>query len=97
MYIRTVVAKNFQYVQLVHNYRDPKTSVSKPNILYNFGRADQLDLKMIRRLIMSLSKLLPPDEAASIYNQLNNSDLTGRNREKSKTSTTTILLQQIPK
>lgn len=89
MFIRTVVAKNFQYVQLVHNYRDPKTNMSKPNILYNFGRADQLDLDVIRRLIRSLSKLLPPDEAASICRQLNNSDLPGRNDKKSQTTTIT--------
>ena len=87
MFIRTVVAKGFQYVQLVHNYRDPKTGVSKPNILYNFGRADRLDLMMIRRLIRSLSKLLPPDEAALICRQINTSDLPGRDRRKSPTST----------
>lgn len=82
MYIRTVAVKNFHYIQLVHNYRDPKTNMSKPNILYNFGRADQLDLKMIRRLIISLSKLLPPDEADLICHQLNNSDLPGSNKKK---------------
>lgn len=88
MFIRTVVAKNFQYIQLVHNYRDPKTNVTKPNILYNFGRADQLDLEVIRRLIRSLSKLLPPDEAASICRQLNSPELTGKNEKKSQTAIT---------
>ena len=55
---------------MVHNYRDPKTGVSKTQVLYNFGRADQLDLEAIRRLIKSLAKLLAPEEAVAVVRQL---------------------------
>lgn len=74
MFIRTVSVKKktntFRYVQLVHNYRDPITGVSKTQVLYNFGRAEQLDLEAIRRLIKSLAKLLAPEEAVAVVRQL---------------------------
>ncbi len=74
MFIRTVSVKKktntFRYVQLVHNYRDPKTGVSKTQVLYNFGRAEKLDLDAIRRLIKSLAKLLAPEEAVAVVRQL---------------------------
>ena len=74
MYIRTVTVKTkngpLKYVQLAHNQRDPVKSVSKTQVLFNFGRADQVDLDAIRRLIKSLAKLLEPDEAATVYKQL---------------------------
>jgi len=74
MYIRTVTIKTknepLEYVQLAHNHRDPETKVSKTEVLYNFGRADQLDLKAVRRLIKSLAKLLGPEEAAEVRRQL---------------------------
>src|SRR5690554_4624093 len=77
MFIRTVSVKKktktFRYVQLVHNYRDPETGVSKSKILYNFGREDQLDLEAIRRLIKSLAKLLPLEEATAVVRHLDES------------------------
>ena len=63
MFIRTVVSKTSkgptEYLQLCHNYRDRKTKASKTKLLYSFGRADQLDVDAIRRLIKSLNRLLP--------------------------------------
>ena len=74
MYIRTttVNTKNgpLEYVQLAHNQRDPATGRSKTQVLFNFGRADRVDLEAIRRLIRSLAKLLGPDEAAAVGKQL---------------------------
>ena len=74
MYIRTVTVKTkngpLEYVQLAHNQRDPVKGVSKTRVLFNFGRADQVDLEAVKRLIKSLSKLLDPDEAAEIRKQL---------------------------
>ena len=74
MYIRTttVNTKNgpLEYVQLAHNQRDPATGRSKTQVLFNFGRADRVDLEAIRRLIKSLAKLLGPDEAAAVGKQL---------------------------
>jgi len=67
MYIRTITRRNKRkpdvtYVQLAHNFRDPHTGQVKAKVLYHFGRADQLDLEAIRRLVRSLSRFLPPEE-----------------------------------
>ena len=47
-----------EYVQLCHNYRDT-TGRSKTEVIYNLGRSDQIEPAAIRRLMQSLSKLLP--------------------------------------
>jgi len=70
MYLRTVTTKGRQYVQLAHNFRHPETGVSKPQILYSFGRADQLDLDALRRLVRSIAKFLEPEEARAIEEDL---------------------------
>jgi len=70
MYIRTVTAKGTKYVQLAHNARDPETGVTKPTILYNFGRADCLDVDGLRRLVRSIARFLEPEEAAGIEGTL---------------------------
>lgn len=65
MFIRTVVSNTSKgptkYLQLCHNYRDKDTRASKTKIIYNFGRADRLDEDALRRLINSLSRLLPEE------------------------------------
>lgn len=63
MYIRTTSRKNkdnsvVQYVQLAHNVRNPKTGVPQANVLYNFGRLDQLDMDVLRRLEASIRRFL---------------------------------------
>lgn len=70
MYVRTVTTKGRQYVQLAHNIRHPETGVSTPQILYNFGRADQLDLDALRRLVRSIGRFLEPEEARAIEEEL---------------------------
>lgn len=70
MFLRTVKARGYEYVQLVHNRRDPETRVTKAQVLYSFGRKDQLDLDAIRRLIQSLSRFLPPDEVDRLQQKL---------------------------
>lgn len=67
MYVRTVTRKNksrpdVTYVQLAHNVRDKKSGQVKANVLYSFGRADQLDVEAIRRLVRSLTRFLSPEE-----------------------------------
>jgi transposase len=67
MYVRTVTRKNKRkpdvtYIQLAHNYRDSETGQVKAKVLYNFGRADRLDVEAIRRLVKSLSRFLSPEE-----------------------------------
>jgi len=71
MYIRTVTRKNknkpdVSYIQLAHNVRNKKTGQVKANVLYNFGRADQLDVQAIRRLVRSLSRFLTRKETLQI-------------------------------
>lgn len=74
MYMRTTRAKTRQgpveYVQLCHNYRDPHTGRPRAQILYNFGRADELDGDAIKRLIQSLSRFLPSEEVAAIQERI---------------------------
>jgi transposase len=71
MYVRTISRKNKSgstttYVQLAHNIRDPKTGTPKADVLYTFGRVDDLDIDAIRRLTKSLSRFLSPEEALKI-------------------------------
>jgi len=54
------------YIQLAHNYRDPKTGVPKAKVLHSFGREDELDVESIRRLIKSMCRFLGPEEALEI-------------------------------
>lgn len=68
MYIRQVKRKNqdgstVTYVQLAHNSRDPKTGQPVAKVLYSFGRADQLDVDALRRLVKSISRFLSPEDA----------------------------------
>jgi transposase len=69
MYLRTLTRKNkdgsvVKYLQLAHNSWDPEKKQSKTHVVYTFGRRDELDIASIQRLVRSLSRLLPPDEAS---------------------------------
>jgi len=74
MYLRTVTTQGRHYVQLAHNVRAPKTGVSKAQILYNFGRADRVDLDALRRLVGSIVRFLEPGEVDEVEKRL---DLDG--------------------
>jgi transposase len=68
MYVRTISRKNkngstVTYVQLAHNVRDPESGQAKANVLYTFGRSDELDVEAIKRLTRSLSRFLSPEDA----------------------------------
>jgi hypothetical protein len=68
MYLRTTRRRSsdgsqVRYLSLAHNEWDRVAGRSKVRILFNFGREDGLDPDAIRRLIGSLSRALPPDEA----------------------------------
>jgi hypothetical protein len=69
MYLRTVTTKGTRYVQLAHNYRDPQTGVSRVRVLYNWGRADQLDMDALRRLVRSICRFLEPGEARKLQEE----------------------------
>ena len=71
MYVRTVSRKNkdgtkVTYVQLAHNVRDKEKGYPRAEVIYNFGRADRVDVEGIKRLIRSLSRLLGAKDAAEV-------------------------------
>lgn len=74
MYVRVIKVKQkagtAEFVQLAHNVRDPITGVAKAKILHHFGRADQLDLDALRRLVKSICRFLEPQEAAAILDDI---------------------------
>lgn len=76
MFLRTTKVKQkngvAEFVQLVHNVRHPETGVPRPQVLHHFGRADQLDIDALRRLVRSISRFLEPEEAARINGQMDN-------------------------
>jgi hypothetical protein len=63
MFVRTSTRRNkdgtpVRYLQLAHNEWDPARKASRTKVLYNFGRAEELDRAGIERLIGALSRLL---------------------------------------
>lgn len=71
MYLRTTKRKRtdgseVRYLQLAHNDWDADAKQSRVQIVYNFGREDELDRDAISRLISSLSRALPPGEALAV-------------------------------
>ena len=51
------------YVQLAHNQWDAKKGHSTAKVLYNFGRIEHLDIDQLKRLVKSISRFLPPEDA----------------------------------
>jgi hypothetical protein len=81
MYVRTVTRKNrdgsaVRYVQLAHNYRDPDTGHSMSKVLYSFGREGEVDRDAIQRLVRSLCRLLPAEDALAAQAAAAGSGLT---------------------
>ena len=71
MYVRTTSrrAKDgtaVRYLQLAHNEWDAAAGISRPKILFSFGREDALDRAAIQRLVTSLTRLLDPAAAAAL-------------------------------
>lgn len=71
MYLREDTRKNkdgseVTYVRLAHNERDRKKGHSRAKILYNFGRKEHLDIEQLKRLIKSISRFLPPEDALEV-------------------------------
>lgn len=63
MFVRTTSRRNkdgtvVRYLQLAHNEWDPAAKSARMKVLYNFGRAEELDRAAVQRLIGSLSRLL---------------------------------------
>lgn len=71
MYVRTIKRKNkdgsvVEYVQLAHNTRHPEKGYARAEVVYSFGRRDQLDLESLKRLVNSLSRFIDPEDALKL-------------------------------
>jgi hypothetical protein len=55
-----------RYLQLAHNEWDPERGMSRTKVLHNFGREDELDREAVRRLVASLTRLLPAGDPAAM-------------------------------
>lgn len=70
MYLRTTKRRNqdgfvVTYYQLAENFYHKTKKSSRTRVIYNFGRADQLDDGVLRRLVSSIQRILLRHEAAS--------------------------------
>jgi hypothetical protein len=68
MYIRTVTRKNkdnsvVRYIQVAHNFWDPKARRSQTKVLLNLGREEEVDKEALKRLVGSIARFLGPEEA----------------------------------
>jgi hypothetical protein len=68
MYLRTTKRRNadgsvVRYYQLAENTWDPKRSCAIAKVVYNFGRADGLDLEKLRRLAESILRVCGEERA----------------------------------
>jgi hypothetical protein len=53
------------YLQLAHNERHPQTGSPIAKVIYNFGRAENVDRAALARLVSSISRFLTPEQAAA--------------------------------
>ena len=70
MYVRTIKRKNkdgscVEYVQLAHNVWNKEKGFAQAQVLYSFGRREELDIDAIKRLINSLCRFLAPEDEIS--------------------------------
>jgi len=85
MYIRKISRRNadgsvVSYLQLAHNVRDPQKGYVKAEVIYNFGRQEELDVAAIKRLVKSLCRFLSPEDALEATSALAGSGGDGRLR-----------------
>ena len=74
MYVRTIKRRNkdgseVEYVQLAHNSRHPEKGYSRAEVVYSFGRRDQLDVAALKRLVNSLSRFITPEDMQDLEAQ----------------------------
>jgi transposase len=75
MYLRVSKRRNkdgsvVEYVSLAHNYYDSEAGYAKPEILFNFGRRENLDEEALRRLVRSIGRFLGPEDCAMVQAEL---------------------------
>jgi len=71
MYVRTIKRRNkdgseIEYIQLAHNTRHPEKGYSRAEVVYSFGRRDQLDVAALKRLVSSLSRFISLEDAQEL-------------------------------
>ena len=74
MHVRTIKRRNkngseVEYVQLSHNTRHPEKGYSRAEVVYSFGRRDQLDVAALKRLVSSLSRFISPEDIQDLEAQ----------------------------
>ena len=74
MYVRTIKRKNkdgttVEYVQLANNVWNKEKGFAQAQVVYSFGRREQLDVDALRRLIKSLSRFLKPEDVIELERQ----------------------------
>ena len=70
MYLRTTRRKNAdgstaEYHQLAENVRDPEKGCAVAKVVYNFGRAEEIDREGLRRLARSILRVFSGEEAVA--------------------------------
>jgi len=75
MYVRTIKRKNkdgsiVEYVQLAHNVWKPEKGFAQAEVVYSFGRKDQLDTNAITRLAKSLCRFINPEDALKLQSEI---------------------------
>jgi DDE family transposase len=68
MYLRTIQRKNkdgsiVRYLQLAHNVRPAGKRHPQAEVIWSFGREDQLDRAALDRLVRSIARFLDPEQA----------------------------------
>jgi transposase len=68
MYLRTIQRTNkdgsvVRYLQLAHNVRPPGKRHPQAEVIWSFGREDQLDRASLHRLVRSIARFLDPEQA----------------------------------
>jgi hypothetical protein len=71
MYVRTIKRRNkdgsvVEYVQLAHNVWNTQKGFAQAEVVYSFGRRDQLDVDAIKRLVKSLCRFLSPEDVIQL-------------------------------
>jgi transposase len=67
MYVRTIKRKNkdgssVEYVQLAHNVWNKEKGFAQAQVIYSFGRREQLDIEAIKRLVNSLCRFFDAED-----------------------------------
>src|SRR5512145_2508919 len=71
MYLRSTKRRNadgseVRYYQLAENVWDSSKGCAVAKVVYNFGRADQLDHETLRRLASSILRVVSDEDGASV-------------------------------